>query len=152
MLRRAAALACRVAIPGLPLFVATSTTARAASAQSSQAPLGMAGAFGPPPPVSCGLARVETPALARWGGRSVRSERQEGPLGQLHCVVSRRVPLAQGGDALQERLAAAVASATASGRPVVLVTSGGTKVPLEKNAVRFIDNFSTGTRGSRLVE
>jgi len=61
-------------------------------------------------------------------------------------------PPPPGGDALQERLAAAVASATASGRPVVLVTSGGTKVPLEKNAVRFIDNFSTGTRGSRLVE
>ena len=28
------------------------------------------------------------------------------------------------------------------------MTSGGTTVPLEKNTVRFIDNFSTGTRGA----
>ena len=31
---------------------------------------------------------------------------------------------------------------------VVLVTSGGTTIPLETNTVRFIDNFSAGTRGS----
>jgi len=35
---------------------------------------------------------------------------------------------------------------------VVLVTSGGTTVPLEKNTVRFIDNFSTGNRGAASVE
>jgi hypothetical protein len=29
-------------------------------------------------------------------------------------------------------------------RPVVVVTSGGTTVPLERNCVRFIDNFSEG--------
>ena len=29
-------------------------------------------------------------------------------------------------------------------KPLVLVTSGGTTVPLEMNTVRFIDNFSTG--------
>jgi phosphopantothenate-cysteine ligase len=34
----------------------------------------------------------------------------------------------------------------------VLVTSGGTTVPLEKNTVRFIDNFSTGQRGAASVE
>ena len=39
-----------------------------------------------------------------------------------------------------------------SQRRVVLVTSGGTTVPLEKNTVRFIDNFSTGSRGSKSVE
>lgn len=39
-----------------------------------------------------------------------------------------------------------------SNRPVVLVTSGGTTVPLEKNTVRFIDNFSTGQRGAASVE
>lgn len=33
-------------------------------------------------------------------------------------------------------------------RRVVLVTSGGTIVPLEKRMVRFIDNFSAGTRGA----
>ena len=35
---------------------------------------------------------------------------------------------------------------------VILVTSGGTIVPLEKNMVRFIDNFSSGRRGALLVE
>ena len=32
--------------------------------------------------------------------------------------------------------------------PIVLVSSGGTAVPLEVNTVRFIDNFSTGERGA----
>nr|CAG4640965.1 EOG090X085T [Eulimnadia texana] len=41
-----------------------------------------------------------------------------------------------------------------SGDPsrVVLITSGGTTVPLEHNTVRFIDNFSAGTRGSASAE
>ncbi|KAI9348200.1 DNA/pantothenate metabolism flavoprotein [Obelidium mucronatum] len=39
-----------------------------------------------------------------------------------------------------------------SGRRVVLVTSGGTTVPLESQTVRFIDNFSAGTRGSISTE
>lgn len=39
-----------------------------------------------------------------------------------------------------------------NGRPVVLVTSGGTTVPLESNTVRFVDNFSAGTRGSSSAE
>lgn len=30
--------------------------------------------------------------------------------------------------------------------------SGGTTVPLEQNTVRFIDNFSAGTRGSSSAE
>ena len=37
-------------------------------------------------------------------------------------------------------------------RPVVIVTSGGTTVPLEVNTVRFIDNFSTGRRGAISAE
>jgi phosphopantothenate-cysteine ligase len=37
-------------------------------------------------------------------------------------------------------------------RKVVLVTSGGTAVPLEKNTVRFLDNFSAGTRGAASAE
>lgn len=32
------------------------------------------------------------------------------------------------------------------------VTSGGTAVPLEKRCVRFIDNFSGGTRGALSTE
>ncbi len=39
-----------------------------------------------------------------------------------------------------------------SGIPVVCVTSGGTIVPLEKNMVRFIDNFSRGERGAGSAE
>ena len=30
--------------------------------------------------------------------------------------------------------------------------SGGTTIPFEKNTVRFIDNFSAGTRGSASAE
>ncbi|WPK23455.1 hypothetical protein PUMCH_000696 [Australozyma saopauloensis] len=37
-------------------------------------------------------------------------------------------------------------------KKVVLVTSGGTTVPLENNTVRFIDNFSAGTRGATSAE
>ncbi|CEF67306.1 Phosphopantothenate--cysteine ligase [Strongyloides ratti] len=38
------------------------------------------------------------------------------------------------------------------GKKFVLITSGGTRVPIEKNTVRFIDNFSTGRRGSSSAE
>jgi phosphopantothenate-cysteine ligase len=34
----------------------------------------------------------------------------------------------------------------------ILITSGGTSVPLEKNTVRSIENFSTGARGARSAE
>ncbi|KAK3100684.1 hypothetical protein FSP39_023758 [Pinctada imbricata] len=37
-------------------------------------------------------------------------------------------------------------------RKIVLVTSGGTAVPLESRTVRFIDNFSIGTRGASSTE
>ncbi|VDP12302.1 unnamed protein product [Onchocerca flexuosa] len=39
-----------------------------------------------------------------------------------------------------------------SSRKIVLITSGGTRVPLEKKMVRFIDNFSMGTRGAASAE
>lgn len=38
------------------------------------------------------------------------------------------------------------------GRRVALVTSGGTTVPLETHTVRYIDNFSAGTRGATSAE
>ncbi|KAF4029371.1 DNA/pantothenate metabolism flavoprotein domain-containing protein [Phytophthora infestans] len=38
------------------------------------------------------------------------------------------------------------------GKCVAVVTSGGTTVPLERNTVRFLDNFSTGSRGAASVE
>lgn len=37
-------------------------------------------------------------------------------------------------------------------RPLVIVTSGGTVVPLERQMVRFLDNFSAGTRGAISTE
>lgn len=37
-------------------------------------------------------------------------------------------------------------------RKIAVVTSGGTTVPLENNTVRFIDNFSAGTRGATSAE
>ncbi|KAJ6478767.1 DNA/pantothenate metabolism flavoprotein [Mycena vitilis] len=45
-----------------------------------------------------------------------------------------------------------VARQAANNRKVVLVTSGGTTVPLELNVVRFLDNFSAGTRGATSAE
>lgn len=39
-----------------------------------------------------------------------------------------------------------------SKKPVVCITSGGTAVPLERRCVRFIDNFSSGSRGALAVE
>jgi len=35
---------------------------------------------------------------------------------------------------------------------IVLITSGGTTVPLEMNTVRYVDNFSLGTRGATSAE
>ncbi|XP_066528203.1 phosphopantothenate--cysteine ligase [Hoplias malabaricus] len=40
----------------------------------------------------------------------------------------------------------------AANRRVVLITSGGTKVPLESRTVRFLDNFSSGRRGASSAE
>lgn len=45
-----------------------------------------------------------------------------------------------------------VAQHVKTGRRVALVTSGGTTVPLETQTVRFIDNFSAGTRGATSAE
>lgn len=41
---------------------------------------------------------------------------------------------------------------TNNGNKIVLVTSGGTAVPLEKQTVRYLDNFSTGSRGALSTE
>jgi phosphopantothenate-cysteine ligase len=35
---------------------------------------------------------------------------------------------------------------------IILITSGGTSIKLEKNTVRSIENFSTGKRGSICCE
>jgi phosphopantothenate---cysteine ligase (ATP) len=37
-------------------------------------------------------------------------------------------------------------------KPVAFITSAGTSIPLEKNTVRSIENFSTGKRGAISAE
>ncbi|XP_049630914.1 phosphopantothenate--cysteine ligase isoform X1 [Suncus etruscus] len=51
-----------------------------------------------------------------------------------------------------EVMARFAAGLNAQGRRVVLITSGGTKVPLEARPVRFLDNFSSGRRGATSAE
>ncbi|XP_022703791.1 phosphopantothenate--cysteine ligase-like isoform X1 [Varroa jacobsoni] len=41
---------------------------------------------------------------------------------------------------------------TSENTKIVLITSGGTTVPLEHNTVRFVDNFSIGMRGAASAE
>jgi phosphopantothenate-cysteine ligase len=59
---------------------------------------------------------------------------------------------AQNAQAQKSKIDAFVAKWSRSGHPIAVVTSGGTTVPLERNTVRFVDNFSTGTRGSLVAE
>ncbi|KAK5912654.1 hypothetical protein CesoFtcFv8_002503 [Champsocephalus esox] len=55
-------------------------------------------------------------------------------------------------DEVKEKMAAFASLHAAAGRRVVLITSGGTKVPLESRTVRFLDNFSSGRRGASSPE
>ena len=69
------------------------------------------------------------------------------------CVcVCVRVRQTQALAAHRAEMDAFVARHVAAGTPIAVVTSGGTAVPLERNTVRFLDNFSTGTRGSCCTE
>ncbi|XP_064534797.1 phosphopantothenate--cysteine ligase isoform X1 [Pseudopipra pipra] len=54
--------------------------------------------------------------------------------------------------AAERRVRAWAAAQVARGRRVALVTSGGTQVPLEARAVRFLENFSSGRRGAASAE
>lgn len=61
--------------------------------------------------------------------------------------------LASNAQAVARRLAEfAAGPAGEPGRRIVLITSGGTTVPLERRCVRFIDNFSSGSRGAKSAE
>lgn len=55
-------------------------------------------------------------------------------------------------DEVKEQMTAFARYHTAEGRRVVVITSGGTKVPLESRTVRFLDNFSSGRRGASSAE
>lgn len=52
----------------------------------------------------------------------------------------------------RDKLSQFLAEVKKANKPVVLVTSGGTSAPLEKNTVRSIENFSTGYRGALSAE
>lgn len=54
--------------------------------------------------------------------------------------------------ARQQQLHAWLDHHRAVGKCVAVVTCGGTTVPLEHNTVRFLDNFSTGSRGAASAE
>jgi len=51
-----------------------------------------------------------------------------------------------------KRLVGGCSSNGGSAPRIAFITSGGTTVPIERNTVRFIDNFSTGLRGAALCE
>ncbi|XP_039856842.1 phosphopantothenate--cysteine ligase [Simochromis diagramma] len=53
---------------------------------------------------------------------------------------------------VKEKMVAFASFHAEAGRKVVLITSGGTKVPLESRTVRFLDNFSSGRRGASSAE
>lgn len=59
-------------------------------------------------------------------------------------------PAAFAGDL--ERIRQFVDLHSRAGRRIVIVSSGGTVVPLERQMVRFLDNFSAGTRGAISAE
>ncbi|CAG5979923.1 unnamed protein product [Menidia menidia] len=55
-------------------------------------------------------------------------------------------------DEVKEKMVSFARLHADAGRRVVLITSGGTKVPLESRTVRFLDNFSSGRRGASSAE
>lgn len=64
----------------------------------------------------------------------------------------RRTTAPKGEEQRRERVEAFLDHHRIVGKCVAVVTSGGTTVPLERNTVRFLDNFSTGSRGAASVE
>ena len=52
-------------------------------------------------------------------------------------------------DSTKQTIEAFAATVPATAR-LLLLTGGGTRVPLEVNAVRFVDNFSTGRRAGNV--
>ncbi|XP_036386985.1 phosphopantothenate--cysteine ligase [Megalops cyprinoides] len=81
------------------------------------------------------MAGAETPA----------SPTAEGRLAEEFAVPSQV-------EAVRAQMAEFAQRHGSAGRRVVLITSGGTKVPLESRTVRFLDNFSSGRRGATSAE
>lgn len=55
-------------------------------------------------------------------------------------------------DQLMEKVRNFISKISSTDDKIVLVSSGGTTVPLEQLTVRFIDNFSSGNRGAASTE
>lgn len=53
---------------------------------------------------------------------------------------------------VRERLEEFCKPLRGTGSRIAVVTAGGTTVPLERNCVRFVDNFSSGRRGAISTE
>lgn len=85
------------------------------------------------------------------GGRVCASVgRAQGLMAEVDLVAE--FPKPAGAARYAEVMARFAAKLGAQGRRVVLITSGGTKVPLEARPVRFLDNFSSGRRGATSAE
>ncbi|KAG0015349.1 hypothetical protein BGZ81_011727, partial [Podila clonocystis] len=96
-------------------------------------------------------SHLYTPALAAISGASTPSSTgSPGPVSAEAYFASHVAPKSLPENA--ERIRTFVDRHMKEGRRVVLVTSGGTTVPLETLTVRFIDNFSAGTRGATSAE
>ncbi|XP_074330624.1 phosphopantothenate--cysteine ligase 2-like isoform X2 [Apium graveolens] len=80
---------------------------------------------------------------------------QETSLDEIKCFFDSAPPLKDGNSIskkLDEFLGTNSLLSGNGNKRVVCVTSGGTTVPLEQRCVRFIDNFSSGHRGSTSTE
>lgn len=100
------------------------------------------------------IAVARLPGGAGGPAPAARSVRRRGEaLGFMAEVdLVAEFPQPAGAARWAEVMARFAARLGAQGRRVVLVTSGGTKVPLEARAVRFLDNFSSGRRGATSAE
>ncbi|KAG0338079.1 hypothetical protein BG000_004587 [Podila horticola] len=95
-------------------------------------------------------SHLYAPAFASLSGASTPSSGSPGPVSAEAYFASHVAPKSLSENA--ERIRTFVDRHIKEGRRVVLVTSGGTTVPLETLTVRFIDNFSAGTRGATSAE
>ena len=93
-----------------------------------------------------GVAPAARRARALWFYRGVTTVQ----MAEMDLVAE--LPRPAGAARWAEVMARFAARLGEQGRRVVLITSGGTKVPLEARAVRFLDNFSSGRRGAASAE
>ena len=99
--------------------------------------------------------RLRPPASAGAAGAHLFFSRNEAAVPQAQLDAARASVtafIANHAPTAPDSPAASSAPTPPGGRRIAVVTSGGTTVPLELKTVRFIDNFSTGTRGALCCE